>query len=99
MHAPQKNNQTQAELVFLAKLTDRKTTWKREESEEVLTLLVGWGGGVKAKTTKSVDVQHIFVLKGMSQKQKVGGGKSIHFMEALFKTSSSINVWWLLLSG
>ena len=54
--------------------------------------------GVKAKTKKSVVLQQIFIQKALSQKRKVGGGKCIHFLKALFKTYSKINVWWLLLS-
>ena len=61
------------------------------------------GGGVKAKTKKSVILQQIFIQKVLSQKQKVAGGgggrsESKHFLKALFKTYSKINVWWLLLS-
>ena len=42
--------------------------------------------GVKAKTKKSVVSQQIFIQKAVSQKQKEGGGKSIHLLKALFKT-------------
>ena len=59
---------------------------------------LGGGGGVKAKTKKSVVLQQILIQKALSQKGEVGGGKCIHFMKALFKTYSKINVWWLLLS-
>ena len=52
------------------------------------------GGGVKVKTTKSVVLQQVFFhLKALFQKRKVEGGKSIHFLENLFKTYSKINVW------
>ena len=48
-------------------------------------------GGVKAKTTKPIVSQQIFIWKALSQKCKVGGGggggaKNIHFLKALFKT-------------
>ena len=67
-----------------------------------MTVDILWGGGggeVKAKITKSVVSQQIFIQKALSQKRKVGGGKCIHFLKALFKTYSKFNVWWMLLSG
>ena len=61
-------------------------------------LLHEFKGGLKAKITNSVVSQQIFIQKALSQKRKVGGSKSIHFLKALFKTCSKIDVWWLLLS-
>ena len=54
----------------------------------------GGGGGLKTKITKSVVSQQIFIWKDLSQKRKVGGGGrwSIHFLIALFKAYSKINV-------
>ena len=46
-----------------------------------------------AKAMKSVIFQDIFIWKAVSQKLKVGGGKSVHFLKGLFKTYSKINVW------
>ena len=71
----------------------------------VINKRISWG--VEAKTKKPVVSQQIFIQKALSQKRKVcvcvcvgggGGGGSIHFLKALFKTYSKINVWWLLLS-
>ena len=42
---------------------------------------------------KSVIFEDIFIWKAVSQKLKVGGGKSKHFQKGPFKTSSKINVW------
>ena len=47
----------------------------------------------EAETTKSVVSSQIFIGRALSQKRKLGRGKSIHFMNALFKTNSNINVW------
>ena len=41
---------------------------------------------------KSVIFQDIFIWKAVSQKLKVGGGKSVRFLKGLFKTYSKINV-------
>ena len=49
------------------------------------------GEGVQAKITISVVPQQIFIWKALSQKRKVGRGKSIHFLKALLKTYSKIN--------
>ena len=49
-----------------------------------------WAGVAKVK--KSVIFQDIFIWKAVSQKLKVGGGKSVHFLKGLFKTYSKINV-------
>ena len=49
----------------------------------------GGGCGVKAKS---------FCNRISFKIRKVGGGKSIHLLKALFKTYSKINVCWLLLS-
>ena len=46
-----------------------------------------------AKVMKSVIFQDIFIWKAVSQKLKVGGGKSVHILKGLFKTYSKINVW------
>ena len=47
-------------------------------------------GAAKAKTKKSVVLQQIFIQTALSQKQKVGEGKSIHFLNALLKTYSNL---------
>ena len=39
---------------------------------------------------KSVIFQDIFIWKAVSQKLKVGWGKSVHFLKGLFKTYSKI---------
>ena len=52
-----------------------------------------WWGKCYCKTKKSVVLQQIFIQKALSQKRKVGGGKSIHFLKALFRTYPKINAW------
>ena len=58
----------------------------------------GGGGVLKAKITKSIISQLIFIWKALSQEQKIRKGKSIHFLKALFKTYPKTNVCWMLLS-
>ena len=52
------------------------------------------GGGVKAK----MNATDFHSKSSISETKGRGGGKSIHFMKALFNTYSKINVWWMLLS-
>ena len=51
-------------------------------------LLLGGGGRLKPKNQRFATDFH-----SKKQKQKVGGRKRIHFLKALFKTYSKINVW------
>ena len=73
--------------------------------------MIDYGGRGLAKITESVIFPQILIQKARTQKQKVGEGggrrregeggggvQSIHFLKALFKAYSKINVWWLLLS-
>ena len=55
----------------------------------MLYIVIGEGvPGLKAKTKISDVSKQIFIQKALSQNQQVGGGTSIHFLKALFKTYS-----------
>ena len=58
----------------------------QEDGCQILIIGGGGGGGAKPETTKSVVWHHTFILKPLSQRRKVGWGKSIHFLKALFNT-------------
>ena len=50
------------------------------------------GRGVKAKT-KNLSLHNRFSFKKLYLRKKAGGGKSIHYLKALLKSYSEINVW------